>query len=83
MAIRNVAARLTAACPWADAATVEATVRTAYAAFREARVRTYVPILVERRTRKLLSPTCTEVEAEAASEQSATVASARDARRAP
>ena len=56
-AIGRVAARLAAACPWADVATVEATVLTAYASFREARVRTYVPILVERRARKVLRAT--------------------------
>ncbi|WP_406404481.1 hypothetical protein OH805_34980 [Streptomyces sp. NBC_00879] len=54
MAIQNVAARLMAAYPQADAATVEATVGTAYGSFRQARVRAFVPILVERRARTVL-----------------------------
>lgn len=54
VAIQNVAARLMAAYPQADAATVEATVGTAYGSFRQARVRAFVPILVERRARTVL-----------------------------
>ena len=54
LAIQNVAARLRAAYPQADAATVEATVGTAYGSFRQARVRAFVPILVERRARTVL-----------------------------
>ncbi|MFF3691673.1 three-helix bundle dimerization domain-containing protein [Streptomyces sp. NPDC002187] len=89
-AVRNVVARLAAVSPWADAATVEAAVLTAYATFREARVRTYVPILVERRARKVLLATCAAVAAEAApvvstegGEQSVAAARARDGRRSP
>ncbi|WP_368078519.1 three-helix bundle dimerization domain-containing protein [Streptomyces sp. NBC_01481] len=54
VAIQNVAARLRAAYPQADAATVEATVGTAYGSFRQARVRAFLPILVERRARTVL-----------------------------
>ncbi|MFF0084169.1 three-helix bundle dimerization domain-containing protein [Streptomyces canus] len=46
--------RLRAAWPTVDEATVEAVVRSAYESFREARVRAYVPILAERRARKVL-----------------------------
>ncbi|MBZ3905937.1 three-helix bundle dimerization domain-containing protein [Streptomyces griseiscabiei] len=52
--VRNMAARLSAAFPSVDPATVEATVRAAYDSFRLARVRAYVPILAERRARKAL-----------------------------
>ncbi|QFR02062.1 hypothetical protein F9278_44510 [Streptomyces phaeolivaceus] len=52
--IRNMAVRLSAAYPSVDRATVEATVRTAYDSFHLARVRAYVPILVERRARRAL-----------------------------
>ncbi|MET9881697.1 hypothetical protein ABZZ20_00795 [Streptomyces sp. NPDC006430] len=58
VSIRNTVARLRAAYPSVDAATVEATVRTAYESFHRARVRAYVPILVERRSRKTLSAVC-------------------------
>ncbi|TQK42768.1 hypothetical protein FBY35_4205 [Streptomyces sp. SLBN-118] len=54
MAIQNVAARLSAAYPLADAATVEATVSSVYGSFHQARVRAFIPILVERRARKVL-----------------------------
>ncbi|WP_157876875.1 three-helix bundle dimerization domain-containing protein [Streptomyces graminilatus] len=54
MSIRNMVARLSAACPSVDAVTVEATVMAAYDSFRMARVRAYVPILVERRSRRVL-----------------------------
>jgi hypothetical protein len=56
--IRNIVARLRAAYPSVDAVTVEATVWTAYESFHEARVRGYVPILVERRSRRALSAAC-------------------------
>ncbi|MFD6878601.1 MULTISPECIES: three-helix bundle dimerization domain-containing protein [unclassified Streptomyces] len=52
---RTTVARLKAAYPSVDAATVEATVEAAYDAFRQARVRKYVPILAERRSRKALA----------------------------
>ncbi|MFJ3839598.1 three-helix bundle dimerization domain-containing protein [Streptomyces sp. NPDC090054] len=52
---RTTVARLKAAYPSVDAATVEATVEAAYDAFRQARVRQYVPILAERRSRKALA----------------------------
>lgn len=55
VSIRNMVARLRAAYPSVDAVTVEATVRTAYESFHEARVKAYVPILVERRSRRMLS----------------------------
>ncbi|MET7859312.1 hypothetical protein ABZS81_19205 [Streptomyces sp. NPDC005318] len=41
-----------------DAVAVEATVRTAYGRFHEARVRNYIPILVERRSRRAPSVAC-------------------------
>ncbi|MFG2232534.1 three-helix bundle dimerization domain-containing protein [Streptomyces sp. NPDC048723] len=53
--VRTTVARLKAAYPSVDADTVEATVEAAYDAFRQARVRRYVPILAERRSRKALS----------------------------
>ncbi|WP_406730476.1 three-helix bundle dimerization domain-containing protein [Streptomyces sp. NBC_01794] len=56
--VRNMVARLSAAYPSVDAVTVEATVRTAYDSFHQARVRAYVPILVERRSRRVLSAAC-------------------------
>ncbi|MEU9700985.1 three-helix bundle dimerization domain-containing protein [Streptomyces sp. NPDC047981] len=53
--VRDIAARLRAAFPLVDAVVVDATVRTAYEAFRQARVRAYIPILVERRSRQALA----------------------------
>lgn len=58
VSIRNMVVRLRAAYPWVDAVAVEATVRTAYESFHQARVRAYVPILVERRSRRALSAAC-------------------------
>ncbi|MEV0411648.1 hypothetical protein AB0I68_12825 [Streptomyces sp. NPDC050448] len=55
--LEDLVARLTAAYPLIDAATVEATV-AAYDSFRRARVRAYVPILVERRSRTALRAAC-------------------------
>ncbi|MEV7068522.1 hypothetical protein AB0N97_37935 [Streptomyces collinus] len=52
--IRNLVARLSAAYPSVDAGIVEVPVMGAYDAFRQARVRAYVPILVERRSRREL-----------------------------
>ncbi|WP_406726369.1 hypothetical protein WJ438_19325 [Streptomyces sp. GD-15H] len=54
MYLRNTVARLSAAHPSVDAVTVEATVRAAYDSLRQARVRACVPILVERRPRRVL-----------------------------
>ncbi|MFF4421658.1 three-helix bundle dimerization domain-containing protein [Streptomyces sp. NPDC001549] len=53
--VRTTVARLRAAYPSVDADTVEATVEAAYDSFRQARVRKYVPILAERRSRKALA----------------------------
>ncbi|MFI7355719.1 three-helix bundle dimerization domain-containing protein [Streptomyces avidinii] len=53
--VRDTVLRLRAAYPAADPATVEAAVTAAYDSFRGARVRTYVPILAERRSRKALA----------------------------
>ncbi|MEU9731096.1 three-helix bundle dimerization domain-containing protein [Streptomyces sp. NPDC048002] len=53
--LRDLTDRLCAGWPGADRAGVEAEVRAAYDAFREARVRAYVPILVERRVRRRLA----------------------------
>ncbi|KAB1148248.1 hypothetical protein F7R91_10145 [Streptomyces luteolifulvus] len=53
-AVRDVVSRLVAAYDSVDAATVEATVGEAHDAFRQARVRAFVPILVERRARAVL-----------------------------
>ncbi|MGW6875468.1 three-helix bundle dimerization domain-containing protein [Streptomyces xanthophaeus] len=55
VSVRMTVARLKAAYPSVDADTVEATVEAAYGAFRQARVRKYVPILAERRSRKALA----------------------------
>ncbi|WP_328946442.1 hypothetical protein OG259_38250 [Streptomyces sp. NBC_00250] len=53
--IRDITARLRASFPLVDTVVVEATVRTAWDSFRQARVRAYLPILVERRSRKALA----------------------------
>ncbi|MFF4435196.1 three-helix bundle dimerization domain-containing protein [Streptomyces sp. NPDC001513] len=60
-AVRNTVARMQAAYPLVDAAVVEATVRAAYEDFRQARVRTYIPILAERRSRRALGAACRTV----------------------
>ncbi|AZM92137.1 MULTISPECIES: three-helix bundle dimerization domain-containing protein [Streptomyces] len=52
--IRDMVTRLRAAFPSVDGATVEATVRAEYDSFREARIRAFIPILVERRSRRAL-----------------------------
>ncbi|MER7752026.1 hypothetical protein [Kitasatospora sp. NPDC097643] len=54
VAMRLVAARLKASHPEADAATVDALVVGAYDELRDAKVRTFVPILTERRARARL-----------------------------
>ncbi|MFD5417488.1 three-helix bundle dimerization domain-containing protein [Streptomyces sp. NPDC127069] len=55
MTVRDMVVRLCAAFPSVDAAAVETTVRAEYDAFREARIRAFIPILVERRARRALS----------------------------
>ncbi|MFF3677571.1 three-helix bundle dimerization domain-containing protein [Streptomyces sp. NPDC002120] len=60
-AVRNTVARMQAAFPLVDAAVVEATVRAAYEDFRQARVRAYIPILAERRSRRTLGAVCRTV----------------------
>ncbi|MEW1634260.1 three-helix bundle dimerization domain-containing protein [Streptomyces sp. NPDC093801] len=54
-ALARVADRLFKAFAGLDRETVEGAVGTAYAELRYARVRTYLPILVERRARDLLA----------------------------
>ncbi|MFD9369978.1 three-helix bundle dimerization domain-containing protein [Streptomyces sp. NPDC060020] len=54
LTIRHVAERLMKAHPELDADLVESSVRTAYEELRYARVRTYLPILMERRAKDLL-----------------------------
>ncbi|MFE9256645.1 three-helix bundle dimerization domain-containing protein [Streptomyces sp. NPDC006879] len=54
--IRLVAERLMAAHPHLDVNVVQGSVQTAYEELRYARVRTYLPVLVERRAKDLLSP---------------------------
>ncbi|MFJ7299682.1 three-helix bundle dimerization domain-containing protein [Streptomyces sp. NPDC099088] len=53
-ALVHLATRLKAAHPTVEASVVDDTVASAHDAFREAKIRTYVPILVERRARNLL-----------------------------
>ncbi|MFB7450531.1 three-helix bundle dimerization domain-containing protein [Streptomyces sp. NPDC056194] len=65
MSVRNMVARLRAVYPSVDAVTVETTVRTAYDSFHQARVRAYVPILVERRSRRVLRAACRTAPGEA------------------
>ncbi|MFI8368964.1 three-helix bundle dimerization domain-containing protein [Streptomyces sp. NPDC085466] len=55
LTIRSVAERLVKAHPRLDAAVVHGAVRTAYDELRYARVRTYLPIPMERRAQDLLS----------------------------
>lgn len=55
LVIRYIAERLVKAHPQLDAELVEASVETAYEELRYARVRTYLPVLMERRARDLLS----------------------------
>ncbi|MFB7054365.1 three-helix bundle dimerization domain-containing protein [Streptomyces vinaceus] len=54
LVVRHVAERLTTAHPQLDARRVEAAVETAYEELQYARVRTYLPILMERRATDLL-----------------------------
>ncbi|MFI1645516.1 three-helix bundle dimerization domain-containing protein [Streptomyces avidinii] len=53
--VRDTVLRLRTAYPAADQVAVEAAVKAAYDSFRGARVRNYVPILAERRSRKALA----------------------------
>ncbi|MGW1882553.1 three-helix bundle dimerization domain-containing protein [Streptomyces sp. NPDC001970] len=55
VAIRHVAARLKTAYPSIDPAIMDAVVATAYGTFEQAKIRTYIPILVTRRVRSMLS----------------------------
>ncbi|MFF2572276.1 three-helix bundle dimerization domain-containing protein [Streptomyces sp. NPDC058084] len=52
--LRDLVARLTSAYPSVDTAAVEAAVAASYDHFEQARIRAYLPILVERRSRKAL-----------------------------
>ncbi|MFD4320746.1 three-helix bundle dimerization domain-containing protein [Streptomyces sp. NPDC058548] len=54
LAIRHVAERLMQAHPQLSPVLVQSSVRTAYEEFRYARVRTYLPVLMERRAKDLL-----------------------------
>ncbi|MFC6138024.1 three-helix bundle dimerization domain-containing protein [Streptomyces spororaveus] len=56
VAIRHVTERLMKAHPQLDAGLVQSSVRTAYEELRYARVRTYLPVLMERRAKDLLPP---------------------------
>ncbi|MFD8020660.1 three-helix bundle dimerization domain-containing protein [Streptomyces lavendulae] len=58
VALRDLVARLEAAYPTVDAVTVEAAVRAAYDSFHRARIRAYIPILAERRSRRALDAAC-------------------------
>ncbi|MGW6256685.1 three-helix bundle dimerization domain-containing protein [Streptomyces sp. NPDC055085] len=53
-ALVHLATRLKAAHPTIEASVVDATVTAAHDAFRQAKIRAYLPILVERRARNLL-----------------------------
>ncbi|MCY0946112.1 three-helix bundle dimerization domain-containing protein [Streptomyces antarcticus] len=59
-AIRHVAERLMKTHPGLDAGLVHSTVQTAYEELRYARVRTYLPVLMERRAKDLLPEERTE-----------------------
>ncbi|MFJ6048549.1 three-helix bundle dimerization domain-containing protein [Streptomyces sp. NPDC092307] len=52
--IRHVTERLAEAHPHVDADSMREAVRTAYEELRYARVRTYLPVLMERRAKDLL-----------------------------
>ncbi|MEU9126979.1 hypothetical protein AB0D08_02485 [Kitasatospora sp. NPDC048540] len=54
-AVQLVATRLKRAHPTADPSRVDAVVATAYGELSDARVRTFIPILVERRALTLLT----------------------------
>ncbi|MFE5861651.1 three-helix bundle dimerization domain-containing protein [Streptomyces virginiae] len=54
LAIRHVTERLMDAYPQLDVGVVESLVQTGYEELRYARVRTYLPVLMERRAKDLL-----------------------------
>ncbi|MFI9207855.1 three-helix bundle dimerization domain-containing protein [Streptomyces sp. NPDC053253] len=54
LTVRRVAERLMEAHPQLDAGVVRSSVQTAYEELRYARVRSYLPVLMERRARDLL-----------------------------
>ncbi|MFJ5776912.1 three-helix bundle dimerization domain-containing protein [Streptomyces sp. NPDC093094] len=54
LAARDLVTALRASWPSVDEAVIEAAVRDAYRSFRSARIRAFVPILVERRVRRAL-----------------------------
>ncbi|MFE5810259.1 three-helix bundle dimerization domain-containing protein [Streptomyces sp. NPDC056491] len=56
VAIRHVTERLMKAHPQLDAGLVHSSVQTAYEELRYARVRTCLPVLMERRAKDLLPP---------------------------
>ncbi|MFI0202830.1 MULTISPECIES: three-helix bundle dimerization domain-containing protein [Streptomyces] len=56
LAIRHVTERLMEAHPQLDVMLVQSSVQTAYEELRYARVRTYLPVLMERRAKDLLPP---------------------------
>lgn len=58
VAVRDLVARLRASYPTVDAVTVEAAVKAAYDSFHRARIRAYIPILAERRSRRALDAAC-------------------------
>ncbi|GHI14016.1 hypothetical protein Scinn_34790 [Streptomyces virginiae] len=60
LTIRAVAERLMKAHPQLDAGLVRSSVQTAYEELRYARVRTYLPVLMERRAQDLLPSEVTE-----------------------
>ncbi|MFE2267742.1 three-helix bundle dimerization domain-containing protein [Streptomyces lavendulae] len=55
LTIRHVAERLIKSHPALDAGLVQESVQTAYEELRYARVRAYLPVLMERRAKDLLS----------------------------
>ncbi|MFE5809500.1 three-helix bundle dimerization domain-containing protein [Streptomyces sp. NPDC056491] len=54
LTIRHVTERLMTAHPHLDAALMQNSVQTAYEELKYVRVRTYLPILIERRAKDLL-----------------------------
>ncbi|MGW3818714.1 three-helix bundle dimerization domain-containing protein [Streptomyces sp. NPDC005046] len=76
VALLRLAARLKAAHPSVDPSVVDRAVATARGSFQQARVRTYLPILVERRVRVLLGA----IDREATSPVPAAVGDSTEAR---
>ncbi|MFD6875690.1 MULTISPECIES: three-helix bundle dimerization domain-containing protein [unclassified Streptomyces] len=56
LVVRHVVGRLVETHPRLDPQVVETAVQTAYEELRYARVRTYLPMLIERRAKDLLPP---------------------------